>query len=74
MPGLSAPFGPGGLATQISLTPATWAGMTVISTVETSGAVPAGMYMPARSTGRKISPVSAPALFEAVQSCRSCRR
>src|SRR5260370_39159374 len=42
----------GGDATAISLTPATWAGMTFISTEDGYATRPPGTYTPARRTGR----------------------
>ena len=49
--GCGRPSGPGGEQTWISSTPATSAGTAFMMTLDGSGAVPAGTYSPARSTG-----------------------
>ena len=49
---LYAPNCVGGATTASSLTPATWAGTAVISTVEGYAAAPPGTQMPTRSSGR----------------------
>ena len=47
----------GGEITAISLTPATWAGTTVMMTVEGSGAAAPGTQTPARRMGTYLMPV-----------------
>ena len=51
--GSGRPFAPGGVQTITSSTPATRAGMVVISTVEAS---PRGTYAPTLAMGTSISP------------------
>ena len=48
----AAPNGPGGMTTASSLTPAAWAGQTVISKVDGYAAAPPGTQTPTRRSGR----------------------
>src|SRR5437764_1051469 len=54
MPSLTVPSGPGGEQSTTSPTPATRAGMAVISTLDSSGARPPGTSTPGRSTSRGV--------------------
>ena len=58
----------------ISGTPAIWASVTVITTVETSGTCPPGMLMPTRRIGSYFSPTCAPWRLRPVQPRGSVRR
>src|SRR5260370_40780689 len=55
MAGGREPSGRGGVASTTSGTPATRAGITVMSTVDGDDARPPGAYTPARRTGRVTS-------------------
>ena len=54
--GGGAPPRPAGVHTETSSTPATLAGITVISTVEGYEAVPPGIYAPTLPTGLTAAP------------------
>jgi len=71
-----ASAGLGGVHTTMRLTPATWAGMTDMSSDEGRGALPPGTYTPARATGTARWPSTPPRLVvsQLGSGCRAWNR
>ena len=77
MAGLTLPLRPGGVTITTSGTPAIFAGIESMSTVEGYAAVPPGTYRPALSTGVIFCPMtvpSSPFISKPVRTCFSWKR